>query len=254
MLMSFIKGATRCAFVIFVAVLCVIVVSTQEAIPLLYGDFVTGEITDSAPEVHYTFFGEAGDVIAAEMLSVDRSLQNSLSEPVLKLLDPSGELLVNTTLAVPVDDTLLVAELPVDGEYTLIASRDVFVPELATGGYTLELMLVLEITESTPVENTITNDDYGHYYVVRTDGTWSLEYERLDGAYAPQITVNILNPERGGLEMIGGISGSRITQAVIGDFEPDETYVIIVRESHFDFQFGEQDALYSLNLIARSTP
>lgn len=218
---------------------------------IVYGDLVSGEITHEKPADTYFFRGSAGDVIVVEMLSVDRSLDNPLAEPVLILRDLADETLVNTVEVFPVDDTILAAELPTDGDYQITATRDENVERLATGEYTLELILVPNLTADPTPSEAISNDDVAHYYAVSSDTAFQIEYIRTEGEFAPQITVSRIVQARDGRRPVAAAYGSELDSAVLGQFAPDTTYLVEIHQNPFDYYFDVVEAIYSLRVSSR---
>lgn len=230
--------------------LTIIHVLAQEAIVHLdYGQTVIGEISDASPEQVYQFEGAQGDVVAIEMVSIDRSLDNRLSEPVLILRSPSAEMLVDTTLRYDVDDSLLVAQLPEDGLYTVIATRDPNVLILAEGEFRLTLNVVEQLSVGDMRESTLNEDKFGQYIFVDSNTDWLLQYDRLVGEYAPEITVNLLNPERGGLELVAASYGTSLRRAQLGIFDPSTVYFIWIRQHPDAFDFGDSWSDYELRIL-----
>lgn len=220
----------------------------QNVIPLSYGETVSGEITDAKPADYYTFMGTLGDVIVIEMLSVDRSLDNLLAEPVLILRSPQGDNLVNTVRVFPVDDTVLAAELPTSGTYGIVATRDENVSTRSVGEYTLELILVPELRFDQVMFGTISSDDGAHYYFVRSASAFRIEYTRHEGDFSPQVTIHRLILERDGRRPVATAYGEDLTDAVIGVFKPGVTYLVEVHRHAFDYDFDIVDAHYTLRL------
>ena len=205
---------------------------------LVYGDVVLGTITDDAPQVRYRFEGAAGDVVAIEMLSADRSLSNPLSEPVLILLDEQGVEMQSTQPDFPVDDTLLIAELLTDGMYTIIATRDEDVERKSVGAFELRLKHVDMLEVGAVRTVTSSNEQSGVYYAVQGDEAFQVVYERLAGAFWPEVSVYILTGENSGYDPLALASGRGLKQVALGTFEPGMTYVVMIREAPFDY-YGE---------------
>lgn len=217
-------------------------------LPILFDQPVLGEITEATTEIAYTFDGQADDVIVAEMRSLDRSLNNKLFAPVLVLVAPDGTTLVDTTAAVYTDDALLIAELPVSGTYTLIATREVGTD--ATGAFELLLRRVPELNPA--ITDTLTNTLIGQYYVVRAESDWRLDYHLDNGDFHPEVTIQRLNPEYGGLEQLAAVHGAGLRDAVLGTFPGGETYIILLRQHLFDYYAEPVQASYTLSSLTQS--
>ncbi len=221
-------------------------VTAQNAIPILFDQPVQGEITEARNEIVYTFNAQANDVIVAEMRSLDRNLNNKLFAPVLVLVAPNGTTLVDTTAAVYTDDALLIAELPASGTYTLNATRETGTD--ATGGFELMLRRVPELSAT----GTITSTALGQYYVVRAESDWRLAYHHDEGDFQPEVTVQRLNPEYGGLEQLAAVHGAGLRDAVLGTFPGGETYIVLLRQNLFDYYADPVWASYTLSSLTQS--
>lgn len=115
----------------------------QDAPALTYGAETTGEITEAAPEVRYTFTGAAGDLIIARMTAVQQGLDSYLS-----LLDSEGaELTFNDDGGGSLNSLLGPFMLPTDGTYTLVATH--CCPGgggISTGAFNLSLAVTTPLT------------------------------------------------------------------------------------------------------------
>ncbi|MCA9911509.1 MAG: hypothetical protein KC519_22800 [Anaerolineae bacterium] len=106
------------------AALCLLLITPMAALAqadtaLSYGSSLDGAITDAQPEVRYTFSGAAGDLIVARMMATDTELDSYLI-----LLDPSGEQITfDDDDGGSLNSLIGPFSLPIDGEYTLIATH-----------------------------------------------------------------------------------------------------------------------------------
>ena len=111
---------------------------TPEVIPVDYGQTVQGTIDDDNYEVHYTFDGRAGDVIAIDLQQVSGDF-----DAYLRLLDSSGaELTTNDDARSGDAGTNARIEdfsLPADGTYTIVATRFQGQMGTSSGEYSLSL-------------------------------------------------------------------------------------------------------------------
>lgn len=105
---------------------------------LSYGDTVEGELTDSMPEVDYTFSAAEGDRVVITLTSND-------FDAYLILFDAAGEVIIfDDDGAGNFNSQISAFEIPADGEYTIRASSfgqsNAFAPEVGA----FELTLTLE--------------------------------------------------------------------------------------------------------------
>lgn len=101
------------------------------------GTSVTGTIDDDTFEQRYSFFGNAGDVVTIEMTAeTDGNLDS-----YLVLIDPDGnELAVNDDASITtINASITEYTLPVDGTYTIIATRYDQADGSSSGSFTLSL-------------------------------------------------------------------------------------------------------------------
>jgi|GEM_PF-1298001 len=109
-------------FWVFLSVLVVVlpgVALAQGGGTISYGQVVTGEITQDAPEVRYTFEGAAGDVIVIRMNAIQSGLDS-----YLELLSPDGQSLqTNDDSGGNLNSLIGPVRLPASGTYTVIATR-----------------------------------------------------------------------------------------------------------------------------------
>lgn len=212
--------------------------------PIAYGDTAEGEVTNAQFEIPYRFTGSAGDVVQARMV-VDDS--GEFYEPSLILLNPD-----NTVLASHDGwyESILLAPLPVDGEYTLLASRNGGRTGTASGSYTLTLNVLGGLPVGEPVEGEMASEDVVAY-AVPADAPFTLEFERVSGDFAPELTVNVMD-EFGDFQVIGALYGQIVRKMTL-EIEPDpaapvDFYIIQLARSSWDWNFETTDAQYTLTL------
>lgn len=216
---------------------------------IAYGDTVTGEITDGAYEWRYTFTGSAGDIVAVEMRSQDRSLLNPLLAPNLRLRDPNNELLVDTAPLYPVDDTTLVAELPVSGDYLLVATRESGAQGGSRGAFTLSLIQVPMLSAGESVPGTINPSDSAAYYAFKPSEPFSVVYSRQSGDYAPRVSVNRMDAETGALLPLAYAGGVDLTVSCLGSFALSHSVVIALTADEYAFTLEATHMNYDLLAI-----
>lgn len=113
----------------------------QEALPMRYGETVTGTLSEVVPCQFYTFEGAAGDPVTIDMRRTSGDLDG-----VLTLFQGAGDIGTASSLAENDDrpngglDPLIAATLPESGVYTIAACR-LQAPQMrvTTGSYALTL-------------------------------------------------------------------------------------------------------------------
>jgi len=225
-----------------------LLVQAQDATPLQYGDTVTGEITDETFEVSYVFAGTQSDVVVVEMrrANTDSGLYNA----AVVLLGPGGDILADSTdyYAYEGAEAIIAAELPEDGKYTILATRDNGRTGDETGEYTLKL-LQPEVLSDATTQGDMNNKTQDQYYVVRSSGSFAVSYRVLDSNYAPLVDVSYIN-EDGYPESAASLSGLRLDAGRVEVFAEDgELYLVAIVADDLDYLF-EEDIQISYELSA----
>lgn len=215
-----------------------------------YGQTVEGEITNSQFELTYAFSGTEGDVIVIEMLPVDTL--GDLDNPELLLLDSDNQIVTSTAGSFSFGSATLIAELPHDGRFTIIATRRDGRSGASVGEFTLELMLPEVINLAKSANGTVSSEGESQYYVVKPEKEFIVSYQKTDGDMFPEITIGTVNPETGGLVEAAVASGKALTEASFGVFAGGMPYLIVISKAPFDFNFNEVTADYIL-IITPST-
>lgn len=218
-------------------------VQAQDAIAI--ADTVTGELTEDNFAVEYTYNGKKDEVVVIEMIRSD--LTNELSNPALILRDQNGDDLVRYD---GYSTVTIIALLPEDGEYTIVATRTDDAAGTSVGEYTLSVLNPAELEANDSVDMAITSEEID-YFVYRGDADFVLSYVR-EGEYGPEFSVNTIDTEilPGQLSVVAAIRGKVATQGSVGIIPGGEVYVIRVGRSllSFDFYFNTVDATYTLQL------
>lgn len=107
--------------------------------PIGYDSLVEGTITDAQETLVYTFAGDAGDVISAQMTQTSGNLDTTLllTDNQGNLIARNDDDLVNGTT----DSTLSEVHLPADGFYSLVATRYQGARGTTAGNFRLKLTL-----------------------------------------------------------------------------------------------------------------
>lgn len=104
------------------------------SVPLAYGQRIEGVIVEERPAEQYTFQGSANDQVLIRMEALDREL-----DPFLYLYGPEGEIVGQDDDSGGGRNAELATVLPVDGEYTILATRFGRENGSGAGGYVLSL-------------------------------------------------------------------------------------------------------------------
>ncbi|NDJ86396.1 MAG: hypothetical protein GYB66_10950, partial [Chloroflexi bacterium] len=167
-------------------------------VPIAYGTTVRGRITEDQTEIRYIFQGNAGDLVEIAMNA------EAAAQPLdtyLILEDAEGNILAENDDITPgtVRDSFIFAELPEDGEYTIIATRySGDTAPLTTGSFTLALQYqdpavagvnreALTIFYGQPLTETINENLNIHFFYFQGEqgDTVGIEVSTIDGTLDP---------------------------------------------------------------------
>jgi hypothetical protein len=175
------------------------------------------------------------------------TFDSELSSPAILLLNSENDVVADTTETFSIRGALLVAELPADDTYTLIATRTDGRGGTDQGEYWLRLSEVPVLEAGSNVDALIATDDPANYVAVRQgDEALRLTYEKTDGEFAPEITVNRIDGSS--LESVISLTGDELEEATVSLPNEAGLYVIAVTESLFSFSFEAEDAKYRLSI------
>jgi hypothetical protein len=213
----------------------------DDAEKIEYGTIVTGEITNREFEIPYLFDGEEDDVIVIEMKQAD--FLNDLNSPSLILLDADFDVIASTY---GYSSTVLALSLPEDGEYTILATRADGRSGDSVGEYILSLNKPTPMAPFEIAEDDITTEETD-YFLVSGYSEFSIIYTRVNGEFAPQITINIISDE-GDLEELAYLAGDKLAGGTLSIDEREEVFIITVAEPLFSFYFEDVRTDYTLAL------
>jgi hypothetical protein len=156
------------------------------------------------------------------------------------VLDPGGSLIADSAdyIAYEGAEALVAIQLPENGEYTVLATRDSGRSGDETGDFVLKLFNV-EILGEEPIEGEVTNDTEDQYYAVLADGSFTVNYRVLSSNYAPLVDVSYVN-EDGYFESAASVSGLRLDAGNMQVFaESGELYIVAIVADDLDYLFDE---------------
>lgn len=214
---------------------------------LQYGDVVDGELTNDAYEVEYTFTGAADDVVVIRMWT--EGFDNVVNSPALALASADNTVIGSTADHISISDASLVATLPADGEYKILATRVDGAAGDSVGTFKLTVLKPEVLAPGQAVSGTLTSEEK-RYYLVNADGPFSLSYERTSGTFAPEVSLNVVS-DVGDMDSQAALSGSIVTAGSL-DIDPggQAMFVVLLQEALWDFNFDVVSAEYTLTLDA----
>ena len=172
--------------------------SIDFALPILPGVPAQDEITDSTNVRFYSFVGKRDDVVTIRMSRVGGELDTFIA-----LLDPSRREIVNNDDSEGSQNSLIERYvLPMDGTYTIAATRFERAEGTTTGPYQLELVIsgsafaevqadVTRIEYGTTVNGVITDATPGVLYAFVGQGgdVIRVTMDRMDGNLDPRVAI-----------------------------------------------------------------
>ena len=213
--------------------------------PIVYGDIVTGEITNRNFEVGYVFTGSQSDIIVIEMRGIElEGVAEALDNPMIMLLNSDYEVLASITSYYM---ATLAIQLPDDGEYTVLASRRDGRGGDALGGFRLRLLLPHVFVADEPVVTTM-GSDYIDYYIAQSDDPFAIEYEKYSGDLFPEISIQSINSDYG-LRSLAVLSGDALESGALSVQHPPEQSVFVVVVSAYSYR--ETVMEYALTMVMK---
>jgi len=229
---------------LFVLLLSVHPLLAQSELDIAYGETVTGEITNQVYDVVYTFTGESGDLVVINLIGNE----SADYDPYLYLTTPENNIIAQN------DDyynlnSRIIALLPEDGDYFIVATRRGERSGSGAGGYQLSLENGRLTNLSTTIEGqaTMAEAPPTHVFVPEVDGLYSIQYNHIRGSYFPSLTVSTIN-DNSYEEDIARLEGRGLQGGAVElMLESDVIYVLTVEQNNYDYSADEGDtALYTL--------
>ncbi len=227
---------------VLVALFGATVANAQES--LAYGDTVEANMTATEYEFEYTFTGTAGDVIIIDFQPVDQF--GDLDDPVIVLTNADG-VVASTVNAFSFGEATLFTQLPGDGDYTILATREGGVAGESVGEFTLTLLVAEVLEPGAVVSGSSANDERLNYYTVNTESNFAVSYVKTGGDMPVDVILNTIDEESADLEELGLLRGAAITEGIFGVF-PGGLYILSVGEEQFNFAFDAQTADFNIEL------
>ncbi len=232
-----------CIFVFSGAVLAQDVENT-----LSYGGTLEGEISDREFEIEYSFESTEADIIIIQVIPEDAF--SGFSQPTVILLD--GDFDILETVDAGLSAATLIYEIPEDGTYNIIVTRQDGRSGESTGTYTLSLDVVQFLSTNEVIETTSFSSQ-PTYFAIRASNPTDLRYIKLSGDFYPALTLNVLDEELfsdDNLSSIIELGGDALEQATIRIPQEDKLFIVRIGEGLFDFNFSEKKASVSLEIIS----
>lgn len=226
-------------------------IAAQDKIPIEFGQYIEGELTNSAYEVKYTFEGKAGQVVAVEMLPKPGTYD---LDPALILRDSDGDILgQNDDWDYPL--SLVVAELPADEQYTILATRSGGSTGSSQGTYWIRAMLVEPVESGAKLEATIVSDydkEVPNIFVLRPTETGDVKigFSQEVGELFAAIELALWkNNSYGGDTVMSLDNTAKVSSATFTvGLEAGQIYVLTVRRAFGSYVFGSEESIVTITV------
>lgn len=230
------------AFVVLaLVVLLAQTAAAQETVPLEFDTLMTGTLTASVFERVYTFQGRAGDVVLVDMLPRPGTYD---LDPALILRASDGTPLA-TSDNFDFPSALVVAELPADGTYNILATRSGGSTGVSTGDYVLRAQRVQPAGPGTSVEVMIYSDQQKDLpervvFYPQTSGPMQITVAQELGDLYASLALSEWQTGNNYISMLRVDDTYRMTKAALTfEVEAGQFYVLTVRKALFSFVFGQ---------------
>jgi hypothetical protein len=230
-------------------------VAAQDATPIEYGQTVEGTVDNSTYEVEYTFTGSAGDLVAITMNRLDTDSQ---IDAALVLRKGSFLVATNDDFSYPL--SLIVVQLPDDGDYTILATRSGGATGSTEGDFYLKVELVEPLASGSTVEATLFSDYEKQvpsvfYLAPEEDGpvkiSYSQEIGELYGSLRIQETPDWANdPSNSYYTYVLDLGDTnRVTDATFSlDLQAGHIYILSINVAFGSYSFNSEDATVTLSV------
>jgi hypothetical protein len=211
-----------------------------------------GEMTEDEFEFEYTFDAEEGQVIAALFTDVSESL--TITAPTMRLENPAGDIIADSTVNFfSFGNISLFAEANTTGTYTLTVNRMDEEDGTDVGEFTVDIVSVPYLEAGSVVEGSVATGQPAGYYAVSSSTPWGASMVKGEGDMSLGLSVNSIDSQAGTLTELAVASGDELTEATLGIFESEDTYIVRVGEPStffgISFSFEDTSASYTIELV-----
>lgn len=252
--------AKRTVFMVAIAALTLMLLpvttpAQAQAAAIAYGERTTGEVTDDAFEVAYTFTGKAGDVaLARAKRDFDDKETDLLSEVMIK--DASGKTLADTSKDFSFGDTIAVVTLPADGDYTIIVTRSEGKEGKTRGKFFVDLTAAEALTVDQDIEGEAVGaeeeaESKSAIYAFESADDFILSYTKNDGDLNPRLALFSVS-ETGSLRTVGTVTGTSglIGSSLVGKGGAGKFVAVVGDYGSIALNFRTQSAKFTIGFTA----
>lgn len=220
--------------------------------PIKYGDTVSGEITNSTSQFAYKFTGKKGDVAILLMQAPSSESATNGLIPAIRVQDADGKSLADTNSAqtvlyIPVPGAQVAADLPADGDYTVIATH--LRSDTNVGKFTLTLIQAPVLEAGKAVNGTVKatqNDAFFAFYAIRSSNPIGITYVRKSGDYGPEVSLQAVENESGIFVPQAHLTGDQLELGSLAIKGGGKLYLVTLEGSDYD----QRSATYEITWIS----
>lgn len=224
----------------------------QERLPIAFGQWVEGSISDEATDVRYVFAGTQGQLILVEMIPRPGTFD---LDPALVLRDSDGDILgSNNDFSYRSGLSMVVAELPSTEDYVILATRAGGRDGDSHGDYWLRVTPVQPLAAGSKVEITLTSDYEQRapsVFVMRpaASGPLTLGFSQRPSPVFPGFEFSQWRDDDTPLSLLDVASTAGVTNATVAmNVEGGKIYALVISLSDYAYTETPEQATVTFGL------
>jgi hypothetical protein len=226
------------------------VAAAQEKTPLEMGQWMEGTLTNDSYEVKYTINGAKGQIILVQMLPKPGTYD---LDPALVLRNSDGDIVgQNDDYSYPL--SVVVAELPSDDTYTILATRSGGKTGSSTGAYWVRADAVEPLKPGSKLDVTISSDsekDIPSVYVLRPEssGPVKVGFSQKPGDLYASLDIGVWQDDSYPTSVMSLSDTAKVTGATFSvDLDSGQIYLLMVKRAFGAFSFNSADATVTVTV------
>lgn len=226
------------------------VVAAQDKTPIEFGQWVEGTLSNDTYETKYTFSGSKGQIILLEMIPKPGTYD---LDPAVVLRNSDGDILgQNDDFSYPL--SVVVATLPSDGDYTVLATRSGGKGGSSEGDFWLRASVVEPLSGGTKTDVTITSDsekDTPTVFVLapESDGAIKVGFSQQIGDLYASLDIAEWVDDSYPTSIMSLSDTSKVSAATFSvELEGGKLYVMTVKRAFGSFVFDTKDATVTITV------
>jgi hypothetical protein len=225
-------------------------VAAQDKTPIEFGQWVEGTLTADEYELKYSFSGTAGQIVLLEMIPKPGTYD---LDPMVVLRNSDGDILgQNDDFSYPL--SVVVAELPSDGDYTVLATRSGGKGGSSEGAYWLRATNAEPLAAGAKMEVTLTSDsekETPNVYVLHpdADGPIKVGFSQEIGDLYASVDIASWVDDSYPTSIMSLSDTSKVSAATFSvELEAGEFYIMTVKRAFGSFVFDTTEATVTITI------